>query len=174
MGQKLGFEINVSPLAKSEIPTILEIENDSQLEPWTETAFLEEIDKPHSRLLAARQCAGLSFAPGSSTRDIVGYICFWSVLGEIQILNIAVRKDLRRRGIARKLIEAAVSTGIEENAKSVTLEVRESNLAARKLYESLGFIIVGERPNYYGVMKESAILMTLDIIDFEKRTTVGV
>jgi ribosomal-protein-alanine N-acetyltransferase len=167
----LGLELSVSPLVKSDIPRILEIENDSQPEPWTETAFLEEIDKPHSRILVARQPAGASFAPGSPSRDIAGYICFWSVVGEIQILNIAVRKDLRRRGVARKLIGGAIRAGLEDNARWVTLEVRESNLAARKLYESVGFIIVGERPNYYGVMKESAILMTLDIIDVEGRIT---
>jgi ribosomal-protein-alanine N-acetyltransferase len=165
----LGFELYVSPLVKSDVPTILEIENDSQLEPWTETAFLEEIDKPHSHLLGARRPA--REASGSSSQDIVGYICFWTVLGEIQILNIAVRRDLRRRGVARKLIEAAIRTGLEANARSVTLEVRQSNVAARRLYESVGFTIVGERPNYYGVRKESAILMTLDIIDFERRRT---
>ena len=167
----MGLELSVSPLVKSDIPKILEIENDSQPEPWTETAFLEEIDKPHSRLLGARQKAGASFAPGSPSEDIAGYICFWSVVGEIQILNVAVRRDWRRRGVARKLIEAAIREGLADNARWVTLEVRESNLAARKLYESVGFMIVGERPNYYGVRDESAILMTLDIVDVEGRRT---
>jgi ribosomal-protein-alanine N-acetyltransferase len=161
----LGFEITVSPLVRSDIPTILEIENDSQLEPWTETAFLEEIDKAHSRLLVARQAAGAAFAPGSSYKNIAGYICFWLVAGEIQILNIAVRRDLRLRGIARKLMDAAIRAGRENGADFVTLEVRQSNLPARKLYESIGFRVVGERPNYYGVRKESAVLMTLDIIE---------
>jgi len=168
----LGLEINVSPLVVSDIPKILEIENDSQPEPWTETAFLEEIGKPHSRLLGAWQPTGaFCDAPGCSSRDIVGYICFWSVAGEIQILNIAVRRDLRRRGVARKLIEAAIRAGLEDKAWWVTLEVRENNLAARRLYESIGFIIVGERPNYYAVGKESAILMTLDLIGVEGRRT---
>lgn len=167
MGHKLGLEFDVSPLVKSDIPQILEIENDSQLEPWTETAFLEEIDKPHSRLLVARLPAGDFLASGPPSQEIAGYICFWSVLGEIQILNIAVRRNFRRRGVARKLIEAAIRKGLDDNARSVTLEVRQSNFAARKLYESLGFKVVGERPNYYGVKNESAILMTLDIVDVE-------
>ena len=157
----MDFEITVSPLAKSDIPSILEIEYDSQPEPWTEKAFLEEINRANSSLLVARLPAGE--VVGAPCPEVAGYICFWSVAGEIQILNIAVRKTLRRRGIARKLIELAIRTGCEQNAGFVTLDVRKSNFAARKLYESLGFRVTGERPNYYEVQKESAILMELDI-----------
>jgi ribosomal-protein-alanine N-acetyltransferase len=157
----LDFEITVSPLAKSDIPSILEIEYDSQPEPWTEKAFLEEINRTNSNLLVARLHAGDSV--GEPPPEVAGYICFWSVAGEIQILNIAVRKSLRRRGIARKLIELAIRTGWEQHARLVTLEVRKSNLSARKLYESFGFRVTGERPDYYEVQKESAIIMKLDI-----------
>jgi ribosomal-protein-alanine N-acetyltransferase len=157
----LDFEITVSPLAKSDIPSILAIEYDSQPEPWTEKAFLEEIGRVNSSLLVARLTAGNS--AGAPSPEVAGYICFWSVAGEIQILNIAVRKNLRQRGIARKLIELAIRTGCEQHAGLVTLEVRKSNLAARKLYESFGFRVAGERLDYYEVQKESAILMELDI-----------
>jgi ribosomal-protein-alanine N-acetyltransferase len=157
----LDFEITVSPLAKSDIPSILEIEYDSQPEPWTEKAFLEEIDRANSSLLVARLHKGVPIEAVSA--EVAGYICFWSVAGEIQILNVAVRKTLRRRGIARKLIELAIRAGREQHAGIVTLEVRKSNLAARKLYESLGFTVTGERPGYYGVQKESAVLMELKI-----------
>lgn len=161
----MGAEITVSPLRKSDIPQILEIENESQPEPWTERSFLEEIDNPRSTVLTAREVT--SQGPGTvvSSNEIAGYICFWTVVGEIQILNIAVRKASRRRGIARKLIAFAIETGRREKAESVTLEVRESNLAARRLYEALGFKAVGKRPNYYAAGKESAILMELDIFD---------
>ena len=161
----MGLEITVSPLVKSDIPAILEIENDSQPEPWSETAFLEEIGKAHSRVLVVRQAPAASVGPDSLRGVIAGYICFWSVVGEIQVLNIAVRRDLRRKGIGRRLIDAAIRAGREDGARWVTLEVRQSNLEARKLYESIGFRIVGERPNYYGEMEESAILMTLDIVE---------
>jgi [ribosomal protein S18]-alanine N-acetyltransferase len=157
----LDFEITVSPPAKSDIPSILEIEYDSQPEPWTEKAFLEEIHRTNSNLLVARLHAGDSV--GEPPPEVAGYICFWSVAGEIQILNIAVRKTFRRRGIARKLIELAIRTGWEQHARLVTLEVRKSNLSARKLYESFGFRVTGERPDYYEVQKESAIIMKLDI-----------
>jgi len=157
----LDFEITVSPLAKSDIPSILAIEYDSQPEPWTEKAFLEEINRINSNVLVARLHAGNSV--GEPPPEVAGYICFWSVAGEIQILNIAVRKSLRRRGIARKLIELAIRTGWEQHARVVTLEVRKSNLSALKLYESFGFRVTGERPDYYEVQKESAIIMKLEI-----------
>jgi len=153
------MEITVSPAVQSDIASILEIENDSQLEPWSKRAFVEEINRADSNLLAARLQTGAS--SGESSPQVAGYVCFWSIQGEIQILNLAVRKTLRRKGIARKLIEAAIGTGRERHAAVVTLEVRNSNVAARKLYESFGFIVTGERPNYYGALKESAILMEL-------------
>ena len=156
----MDFEIIVSPLAKSDIPSILEIEYDSQLEPWTEKAFLGEIGRANSRLLVARL---ITSASGDQSPEVAGYICFWSVSGEIQILNLAVRQTLRRRGIARRLIEVAIRKGLEQHAEFVTLEVRKSNVAARKLYESFGFEVTGERPDYYGVQKESAVLMQLEL-----------
>ena len=157
----MDLEITVSPLVESDIPSILEIENDSQPEPWTAKAFAEEIDRANSRMLVARLETGSP--AGSPSREIAGYICFWSVAGEIQILNIAVRKTLRRQGIARKLIEIAIRAARETTAGYITLEVRKSNLAARKLYETLGFKVVGERPGYYGAQKESAVLMEIEM-----------
>jgi [ribosomal protein S18]-alanine N-acetyltransferase len=189
-GSKLDFgELIISPLAESDLPSILEIEYDSQPEPWSEKAFVEEINRSNSILLVARLSGGASgdvcsgsppsklapavLNPGGLIRGIesgsrnqaviAGYICFWSVADEIQILNIAVRKTLRRKGIARKLIELAIQTGDRQKARIVALEVRKSNLSARKLYESFGFRTVGERPGYYGAQKESAILMELEL-----------
>jgi ribosomal-protein-alanine N-acetyltransferase len=164
-------EITISPLEESDISSILEIEYDSQPEPWNENAFIEETSRANSKLLVARlsteASGGTLSHPGEDRNSgiVAGYICFWSVEDEIQILNLAVRKTLRRRGIARKLIEFAIQTGSSGRARFVTLEVRKNNLAARKLYASLGFTDVGERPDYYGVQKESAILMELEIRD---------
>jgi [ribosomal protein S18]-alanine N-acetyltransferase len=92
-----------------------------------------------------------------------GYICFWHVVDEIQILNIAVSPDFRRRGIGRLLLEHGLRWGRERKARMAYLEVRESNTAARRLYESIGFSVCGERANYYGRQKESAILMALEL-----------
>lgn len=74
---------------------------------------------------------------------------------EIEILNVAVDPPLRRRGIGRSLIQELVG----KNPGAVYLEVRQSNVAARKLYHSLGFEASGVRPDYYSGPVESAIVM---------------
>ena len=161
----MGFEITISPLLKDDIQAIMEIELRSQVEPWSERSFLEELGRLHSHLLVAR----MATADEGKSRQaptgfvIAGYICYWCVADEIQILNIAVGKEFRRRGVARALLSNAIDTGREQKADAATLEVRKSNFAARRLYESFGFRTVGERPNYYGVQTEPAILMELDI-----------
>ncbi|MHC1727853.1 MAG: GNAT family N-acetyltransferase [Syntrophobacteraceae bacterium] len=162
----MGINIIVSPLEKTDIHAVLEIERQSQPEPWSEQSFLDEIGRPGSFLLAARLVKddrGACPEPPKPCPLVAGFICFWSVADEIQILNIAVRKDLRHQGIARELLARAIETGREEKAACVNLEVRADNLPARSLYQSFGFVIVGERPNYYGMNIEPAILMELKI-----------
>jgi len=74
---------------------------------------------------------------------------------EIEILNVAVDPPFRRRGAARALIQEMIG----RNRGKVYLEVRQSNLAARKLYHSLGFEAIGVRQDYYSGPVESAIVM---------------
>jgi ribosomal-protein-alanine N-acetyltransferase len=138
-----------------DIPSAVEIERESHLEPWSKDSFLEEVKRVGSHVFVA----GL---PEKSTA-ILGYICFWIVADEIQILNLTVKKDQRRRGIGRRLLLHTLELGGTLRARSATLEVRRSNLAAQQLYKSVGFRAVGERPDYYGGVKEPAILMQLDL-----------
>ncbi|MFZ2447030.1 MAG: ribosomal protein S18-alanine N-acetyltransferase [Syntrophobacteraceae bacterium] len=161
----MSIAITFSPAARADIPAILEIEKRSQPEPWTEQSFLEEFDRLHSHLLVARlacKAAGEGDPP-PPPGGVVGYICYWCVADEIQILNIAVHPDFRRRAVGRTLLSHAIRTGCDKKAGVAVLEVRGSNIAARRLYESAGFKAVGERPGYYGDKEEPAILMELTI-----------
>ncbi|MGA7876576.1 MAG: GNAT family N-acetyltransferase, partial [Desulfoferrobacter sp.] len=101
--------------------------------------------------------------------NLLGYICFWEVADEIQILNISVHRSYRRRGIGRCLVREALLHGKRRKAKVALLEVRRNNMAARKFYASMGFKAVGERPDYYGP-GESAILMELDLVNLPQST----
>lgn len=162
----MGIDFQISPLLKADIPAILEIEKQGQPEPWTAASFMEELDRLHSYVLVAR-LPGEYIESGEALyyppRGIIGYICFWCVADEIQILNLAVHENFRRRSVARVLLADAIRIGCEKNARVANLEVRKSNIPALRLYESFGFKAVGERPNYYGSLMEPAILMELEI-----------
>jgi [ribosomal protein S18]-alanine N-acetyltransferase len=150
-----GFEtLRITEMLSSDIPAVAAIEQQSNSEPWTQESFLEELLKPHSSLMVAR------ISPGA--REIVaGYICFWLVVDEVQILNVAVHQAYRRLGIGRALLLHCLNCGAEKSSRIAVLEVRSSNVAAQHLYSSLGFRVVGQRPDYYGSLKEPAVLMQL-------------
>lgn len=86
-----------------------------------------------------------------------------TVLDEGQILNIATHPDYRRRGLGKKIMDRIVSDAAEAGITFITLEVRESNAAARGLYEKLGFYQVGVLKNYYDSPREDGLILRLDI-----------
>jgi ribosomal-protein-alanine N-acetyltransferase len=136
------------------LAAVLEIERRSFAHPWSLDAFLEETRQAHSRLLL--------IWTAEERPALVGYVCRWIVAAEVQILNVAVHPDWRRRGIGRGLVEAVLEEAREEGAARDTLEVRRYNTPAIALYERLGIRGVGERRNYYGA-GEDALLMEKDV-----------
>ena len=154
--------LRITDLLACDIPAVVEIEHSSNLEPWTGESFLEELLRPHSCLQVARVRVGAG-------EIVAGFICFWLVADEIQILNVAVKEAFRRQGIGRALMLHCLDSGLERKARKAVLEVRSSNLAAQHLYRSLGFQAVGLRPDYYGGLKEAAVLMELSM---QKRGTI--
>ncbi|MFN7993151.1 MAG: GNAT family N-acetyltransferase [Bryobacteraceae bacterium] len=89
--------------------------------------------------------------------DEVAGFAVWRGLAdcEIELLNLAVKPSMRRKGVARTLLFLLTAS----HGQSVWLEVRDSNLAARNLYKKLGFLEVTRRPEYYGSSGEGAIVM---------------
>lgn len=134
----------------SYLEAILEIERKSFLSPWNRRAFLAELSNPISRLWGVKK-----------DDQFVGYTCFWLFPDEIHLLNIAVRPDMRRQGLARRLIDRIVETAISKAIPSIWLEVRPSNEAAGRLYRRMGFVVVGSRKNYYPDTHEDAVIMAL-------------
>ena len=90
---------------------------------------------------------------------LAGYVGSQTVMGETDMMNIAVSPAFRRQGIARELIQALIRELKERESHSLTLEVRASNAPALALYESLGFSQVGRRPGYYRNPKEDALIL---------------
>lgn len=138
---------HIRPMTRTDLDGVLAIELVSYPTPWKREHFLQEI---HSHT---------SF-PYVAVIDemVVGYVCLMSLFEEAQILNIAVAPQQRGRGVARMLMELAVSTARERGAEVLALEVRESNVAAIRLYEEFGFLRYFVRKGYYEG-KEDALLM---------------
>ena len=91
--------------------------------------------------------------------EVISYAGFWHVLEESHITNIAVKKEYRRRGIGGKMLEIIFKKAKDLNVKTMTLEVRESNLAAIAMYEKAGFTTGGRRKKYYTDNYEDALIM---------------
>lgn len=147
--------IVIEPMRPADLPAVIDIEKASHVDPWRESFFAEELQRPQALTLVARLT--------EDRRRIVGYICVWLVADEVQIFNLAVDPALRRRGVGRQLLLAALRHACGRNARIALLEVRRSNHAAQQLYQSIGFRPSGLRPNYYEGLREPAVLMELEM-----------
>jgi len=138
-------------MKEGDLPYILEIENVSFPNPWHEMTFRGEIyNQPISFPFV------IVFKPQSR---VIGYLVFWKIKEQIQINNIAIHPDFRRMGIAEAVLQQVLGEIRKGGAKLVTLEVRPSNIAARSLYNKLGFDVLGIKENYYHHPLEPALVM---------------
>jgi [ribosomal protein S18]-alanine N-acetyltransferase len=149
--------LEIVPMTLEDIPAVLEIEQSAHGQFWQASSFAEELQRPHSRTYVAR------FKDLPLRDEILGYVCFWIVADEVQIFNIAVNAARRRRGIGTVLLLHALQVGYQHGARVAVLEVRRSNDAARRLYRRFGFQLAGERSNYYSELRETALLMQLEM-----------
>jgi ribosomal-protein-alanine N-acetyltransferase len=146
------MNLTFGPCGEGDIPEMMAIERDSSPNPWSEGMFLNELATPIARLLIAR-------ATGDVRGSIAGYIVYWRIDDEIHLQDIAVRRDLRRRHIAFRLLAEAVSMECAKGACKATLEVRRTNRPAQQLYEKFGFSVQGLRKGYYTDTGEDALIM---------------
>ncbi len=141
--------IRIVPMDRSHIEALAELERLSFSSPWSIAMLQEELFNDTASYLVAED----------ETGKVLGYAGLHVILDEGYIDNVVVHPDYRRKGIARKLVEVYLRFGAAK-LSFLTLEVRESNVAALELYRSLGFAPEGRRPQYYRNPKEDAILMT--------------
>lgn len=116
--------------------------------PWSESAISGELKNPLSLWLVA-----------VDEDVLVGYIGSQSVMGEADMMNVAVNPEYRRQGIAERLVLSLIDQLDANGVSSLTLEVRASNEVAIALYDKLSFTQVGRRPNYYSKPKEDALIL---------------
>lgn len=145
-------QINVMPMEECHVAQVAELEKLCFSDPWSLNSIRGELDNRLSFWLVAVENGA-----------VAGYIGSQSAGGETDIMNVAVSPVFRGRGIASVLIEALLFHMRQNGMEAVTLEVRESNAPAIKLYEKYGFSQVGLRPNYYFHPRENAIIMRKEL-----------
>ncbi|HNX99921.1 MAG TPA: ribosomal protein S18-alanine N-acetyltransferase [Oscillospiraceae bacterium] len=133
------------------LPGIERIEQECFSVPWTMAQLTGQLPDGEHLFLAAVDEAGA----------VAGYVGAQLAADEGYISNVAVSPAYRRLGVGGALIDALKERASARTLAFLTLEVRETNAAARALYEKHGFTVVGRRKNYYEKPREDAILMTL-------------
>ena len=94
---------------------------------------------------------------------LLGFLVARHLAPEWELENIVVAPTVRRTGLGKRLLDALLTQARETNSDAVFLEVRESNIAARSLYEKIGFQLTGRRKSYYTNPQEDAVLYRLSL-----------
>jgi ribosomal-protein-alanine N-acetyltransferase len=136
----------------NDLAAVHAIERASFSTPWPDDAYRSELQT--NRLA--------SYLVARAGDEVVGFAGIWLMVDEAHITTFAIHPEWRRRGIGERLLVAVLDVALARGAREATLEVRLSNVAARRLYEKYGFRPVGLRPRYYTDNGEDALIMTTE------------
>jgi len=146
------LKLRIVPMRVEDLSAVHAIERASFDSPWPADAYRSELET--NRLA--------QYMVGHAGGEIVAYAGMWLMVDEAHIITFAVHPAWRRQKIGERLLLALLDLAQDAGAHEATLEVRLSNLPARRLYEKYGFRPVGLRPRYYSDNGEDALIMTTD------------
>lgn len=146
----------------ADVPAILAIERQSaSAAHWSQHEY-EKLVKSGAVWIAEQVFEqALAEQVPEPPAKLCGFVCAQVAVGEWELENIVVAADFLRQGIADQLMRRLIGEARALVAPKILLEVRESNMAARRLYEKHGFRETGRRPKYYNNPLEDAILYAL-------------
>lgn len=150
MGTTTKKSSKIRRMTAADIPLVMELTKDLFTEEWSQETWLTEVNNSIS-------CYTVLELKG----QVAGYAGYWLVAGEAQVVRVAVAGKFQRQGLGDLLVADMISRAMAQGALAMSLEVRESNVAARKVYEKNGFVESGIRPNYYQDNHENAAIMWL-------------
>lgn len=172
----------VRPMQLADVPAVMAIEHTAFSLPWPEGAYRHEITKnelAHYYVLCFRSPSVLQRTASPSwwrrirtgfqrgieqpPEVILGYGGFWMMVDEAHISTLAIRQDVRGRGLGEFLLLGLLDEARRLGAQAATLEVRVSNIVARSLYTKYGFRETGRRVAYYHDNNEDALIMTTPV-----------
>jgi [ribosomal protein S18]-alanine N-acetyltransferase len=141
--------MNTRLIEDRDVEDVLEIQ-------WASPEIAQWTAQDYARVVAGEMTGWVA----EEHATVIGFLVARRVLTDLEILNLAVRPDVRRCGVGATLVREALAWGKELRAEKVLLEVRASNLAALHFYERHGFRATGRRPRYYAGPIEDALLLT--------------
>ena len=137
--------LSLRAMTASDVPEVARIETTAFSTPWSEATFRSLLERSGVELWVA-EWGG----------ELAAYAILWRVRDEGGLANIAVRGDLRGRGIGSRLLSRMLKVAEDSGVRSLYLEVRESNELAREMYARRGFQEIGVRKGYYEGPREDA------------------
>jgi len=140
--------MTILKMNESHVGQVAELEKICFSDPWSENSVASELNNKLALWLVAVE-----------GERVAGYIGSQTVLGETDMMNVAVHPDFRRKGIAEAIILELIQQLKAMESHCLTLEVRASNVPAIALYEKLGFSQIGRRKNYYRNPREDALIL---------------
>jgi len=152
-------ELAVRRLGPEHLDQILAIENVSFSHPWSRESYLYELRE--NQLAHYYGCF--------DGEELLAYAGLWLIMDEGHIANVAVKPERRGQGLGELLMRRVITACLSQQISWITLEVRESNEVARRLYAKLGFGLAGRRKSYYIQPAEDALIMTLNLGDYRLR-----
>lgn len=147
--------IVIAPMRRRHLRGVVAIEQVTNHRPWSLGLFMGELRMPTSR----------SYHVALDRHLVVGFSGLMVTGDEGHVTNVAVHPDVRRAGIATRLMVATMRAAVEREVQGVTLEVRASNTGAQELYRRFGFAPGGIRRNYYSDLGEDALIMWAHDVD---------
>lgn len=141
--------ILLRPLSREDVPQVYAIETQCFATPWSLSSLYTELD--------GNDCA--VYLGAFHNGQMMGYIGMWVIVDEAHMTNLAVAPPYRGHGVGRGLLKALMTLACKAGCTAMTLEVRESNQIAQRLYRSCGFVAAGRRKRYYTDNQEDALIM---------------
>ncbi|MBX9690928.1 MAG: ribosomal protein S18-alanine N-acetyltransferase [Cyanobacteria bacterium] len=148
------YPIRVRPLRLSDLDEIMEIEPEAYgSHHWSRQSFITELTNVAGSYFGA-ECI--------ESGRLLGYTGYWLIADEAHVTTLAVHPEFRRKSVAERMLINSIVEARKDGAHWLTLEVRESNEAAKKLYFKYGFRRLGVRRKYYQDNKEDALVLWTD------------
>ncbi|WP_174615763.1 ribosomal protein S18-alanine N-acetyltransferase [Virgibacillus ihumii] len=146
-------ELIIREMKLSDTQEVMQVETASYAAPWPKDIFLQEVANNHYAHYYVVEADG----------KIVGYAGMWLVIDDAQITNIAIAPAYRGQKFGQQLFYYTMEQAVLMGAKRLSLEVRESNVAAQRMYRKFGLVPGGIRKNYYTDNQEDAIVMWVNL-----------